>query len=129
MANIRWKLALLAEFSMNIFHFRRNLGEILSVEFSSLAYVPSMFIIISMSGSGAVNRLVGKQGLESLYNGLEVQKLCVFVRFCTLCVCPHPVCFVRFVTLCVCPHPVCSFVLLHLMYLPTHHLGSPLPSQ
>ena len=32
------------------FHFRRNLGEILSVGFSSLAKVPSRFLIIYRSG-------------------------------------------------------------------------------
>jgi len=60
--------------------------------------------------------------LLSIYNVRTVPKLCVFVRFVTLRVRPHPLCsfdwlhcvcvppcvFVRFVTLCVCPHPVCS---------------------
>ena len=34
------------------FHFRRNLGEILSVGFSSLAKVPSRFLIICRSADG-----------------------------------------------------------------------------
>ena len=42
-------MAILDEYSLNFFHFRRNLGEILSVGLSSFAKVPSRFIIISRS--------------------------------------------------------------------------------